>query len=313
MKLIFLFIAFITIFISCRNEKEVYMFSTFREPADKGLFLAYSSDGYHWNDLGGPWLKPEIGNQKVMRDPSVVSGPDGTFHMVWTSSWTGDLGFGYARSKDLVHWSEEQFIPVMEFDTSTVNTWAPELFYDDVNKEFIIVWASTIPFKFEKGEEEERNNHRLYYSTTKDFKNFSKTKLFMDPGFSVIDAVIVKRKKDDYVLVLKDNTRPERDIKVAFGKTPLGPWENISKSFTPKFTEGPAVLKLQDKWLIYFDAYRQKKYGAVETSDFKTFTNISDKISLPEGHKHGTIFKTNEKILNNLIQLSKSKKGDANE
>ena len=289
------------------------MFSTFREPADKGLFLAYSSDGYHWNDLGGPWLKPEIGNQKVMRDPSVVSGPDGTFHMVWTSSWTGDLGFGYARSKDLVHWSEEQFIPVMEFDTSTVNTWAPELFYDDVNKEFIIVWASTIPFKFEKGEEEERNNHRLYYSTTKDFKNFSKTKLFMDPGFSVIDAVIVKRKKDDYVLVLKDNTRPERDIKVAFGKTPLGPWENISKSFTPKFTEGPAVLKLQDKWLIYFDAYRQKKYGAVETSDFKTFTNISDKISLPEGHKHGTIFKTNEKILNNLIQLSKSKKGDANE
>ena len=297
----------LAIFTSCKNEKQVYIFSTFREPADKGLFLAYSYDGYHWSNLGGPWLKPEVGKQKVMRDPSVVSGLDGRFHMVWTSSWHGDLGFGYASSTDLVHWSEEQFIPVMQFDTSTVNVWAPELFYDDAGQQYIIVWASTIPFKFEKGIEEERNNHRLYYTTTKDFKNFTKTKLFLDPGFSVIDAVIVKRKKDDYVLVLKDNTRPERNIKVAFGKTPLGPWEDISKPFTSKYTEGPTVLGLKDKWLIYFDAYREKKYSSVETSDFKTFTDISDKISLPEGHKHGTIFKADEKILDNLIQLSQTK------
>jgi hypothetical protein len=192
----------------------------------------------------------------------------------------------------------------MAFDTSTVNVWAPELFYDDVKQEYIIVWASTIPFKFEKGMEEERNNHRLYYTVTKDFKSFSITKLFLDPGFSAIDAVIVKRKKEDYVLVLKDNTRPERNIKVAFEKTPLGPWENISKPFTPKFTEGPTVLKLKNKWLIYFDAYREKKYGAIETSDFKTFTDVSDKISLPEGHKHGTIFQADKKILDNLIKLS---------
>jgi hypothetical protein len=306
-------VVILILFTSGKSEKEVYMFSTFREPADKGLFLAYSYDGYHWSDLGGPWLKPEVGKQKVMRDPSVVSAPDGTFHMVWTSSWQGDLGFGYASSKDLVHWSQEQFIPVMDFDTSTVNTWAPELFYDDEKQDYIIVWASTIPFKFENGEEEERNNHRLYCTTTQDFKNFSKTKLFLDPGFSVIDAVIVKRKKGDYVLVLKDNTRPERDIKVAFGKSPLGSWKNISKPFTPEFTEGPAILKLKDKWIIYFDAYREKNYGAVETSDFITFRNISDEISLPEGHKHGTIFKADKKILDNLIQLSKSKMDKAHE
>lgn len=309
MKKCLIFLTAVLLFLfSCKSEKEVYMFSTFREPANKGLFLAYSYDGYHWNDLGGPWLKPEVGKQKVMRDPSVVSGPDGMFHMVWTSSWQGDLGFGYASSEDLEHWSEEQFIQVMDFDTSTVNVWAPELFYDDENEQFIMVWASTIPFKFEKGFEDERNNHRLYYTTTKDFKNFSKTKLYLDPGFSVIDAVIVKRQKDDYVLVLKDNTRPERNIKVAFGKTPLGPWENISEPFTEQFTEGPTVLKLANKWLIYFDAYREKKYGAVETTDFITFRNISDEISLPEGHKHGTIFKADEKILTHIIQISKTKK-----
>jgi hypothetical protein len=79
------------------------------------------------------------------------------------------------------------------------------------------------------------------YTITKDFKTFGDTKLFLDPGFSVIDAVIVKRATEDYVLVLKDNTRPERDIKVAFSNSPIGPWQNISKPFTDNFTEGPSL------------------------------------------------------------------------
>jgi hypothetical protein len=303
-----LFIVAVSFFMSCKQEKEIYLFSTFREPADKGLFLAYSYDGYTWNDLGGPWLEPEVGTQKVMRDPSVVSGPDGTFHMVWTSSWRDDPGFGYANSKDLVNWSEQKFISVMDFDTSTVNVWAPELFYDSEKEEYIIIWASTIPYKFERGIEEERNNHRMYYTITKDFKTFSETKLYLDPGFSVIDCVIVKRAPKDYVLVLKDNTRPERNLKVAFGESPLGPWKSISEPFTDKFTEGPTVLKSGNEWLIYYDAYRKKTYSTHKTSDFKTFSDISSEVNFPEGHKHGTVFKITERLLENLIQLAEQKR-----
>ncbi|MCW0481832.1 glycoside hydrolase family 43 protein [Gaoshiqia sediminis] len=294
--------------VSCQqaSEKEYYVFTTFREPADKGLFLAYSEDGYHWSDLGGPYLAPEIGNQKVMRDPSVVQGPDGTFHMVWTSSWRGDLGFGYASTTDFINWSEQQFIEVMT-DTSTVNVWAPELFYDDGGERFIIIWASTIPFKFEKGEEEERNNHRMYYTTTRDFKTFTETKLFLDPGFSVIDCVIVKRKKDDYVLVLKDNTRPNRNISVAFGKSPLGPFDNYSEPFTGFLTEGPTAVKIGNDYLIYYDSYGDKSYRAVKTSDFTVFTDISGDISLPEGHKHGTIVKVSKDVIDKLLQAKSEK------
>lgn len=278
-------------------QKKMYLFSTFREPATAGLYLASSSDGYHWDDLGGPYLKPEVGQQKVMRDPSVAQGPDGTFHMVWTSSWKGDLGFGYASTKDFIHWSAERFLPVMAYDTSTVNVWAPEIFYDDVKQYFIIVWASTIPFKFEKGQEDERNNHRLYYTTTKDFVTFTDTKLYFDPHFSVIDAMIVKREKKDYVLVHKDNTRPFRNIRVSFGESPLGPWSKSSEPFTAFKTEGPTVAKVGKEYLIYFDSYGDKKYGAVKTSDFKTFNNVSSEISLPAGHKHGTIFMVDKKIV----------------
>jgi len=208
-------------------SKKVYLFTGFHEPANEGLRLLYSSDGYNWTDLNKIFLKPEL-DDKIMRDPSIVQGPDGTFHLVWTSSWKGNKGFGYADSKDLIHWSDQQLINVMKDEPTAVNVWAPELFYDDEQNQFIIIWASTIPFRFEKGLEDENNNHRMYYTTTEDFKTFSETKLFLDPGFSVIDCVILKRGTKDYVLVLKDNTRPNRNIKVAFAANPLGPYSKPS-------------------------------------------------------------------------------------
>ncbi len=299
---------FLLAFYSCKQEeKTYYMFSSFREPATSGLYMAYSEDGYTWKDLGGSWLKPQVGTQKLMRDPSVVQGADGTYHMVWTSSWRGDLGFGYASSKDLINWSEQKIITAMT-DTSTVNVWAPELFYDDVNNQYIIIWASTIPFKFPKGIEDEKNNHRMYYMTTKDFVTFSETKLYYDPGFSVIDCVIVKKAPEDYVLVLKDNTRPNRYLQAAFGKSPLGPFTNITKPFSGLLTEGPTVEKIGDNYLIYYDFYGEKRYAAAKTSDFKTFTDVSNQISLPEGHKHGTIFTAKESTVKKIIEAARERK-----
>ncbi|WP_240643052.1 hypothetical protein [Sinomicrobium pectinilyticum] len=292
---------------SCTTGKddEIYIFTSFREPATDGLYLAYSKDGYQWEDLGGPYLKPGTGKSGIMRDPSIVKGPDGTYHMVWTTEWKGGNGFGYASSRDLINWSGQKYIPVMQHEPDVVNVWAPEIFYDEDEDRYIIIWASTIPHRFEKGEEEEKNNHRMYYVTTKDFKTFSDTKLFLDPGFSVIDAVIVRRGKDDYVLVLKDNTRPVRAIRVAFGKTPLGPFDNISEPLTDFLTEGPTVLQKDNKWLIYYDQYGDKSYGAVSTTDFRSFEDIHEQISLPEGHKHGTISTVSREVLQGLLEKHK--------
>ncbi|RKR84335.1 glycosyl hydrolase family 43 [Mucilaginibacter gracilis] len=284
---------------SCSTKKNVYLFTSFHEPATDGLRLLYSYDAYHWTDLNHVFIKPEVGD-KVMRDPSIAQGPDGVFHFVWTSAWTGGKGFGYADSKDLMHWSPQRLINVMDDEPTTVNVWAPEIFYDDDNSRFIIVWASTIPGRFKIGTETETNNHRLYYTTTTDFVTFSKEKLFYDPGFSAIDAEIVKRAKNDYVMVVKDNTRPNRNIKVAFSTSPLGPYTQASEAFTQGYTEGPTVAKAGSNYLIYYDAYREKIFGARSTTDFKTFTDITKQVSVPAGHKHGTIFKTTKKVLNQL-------------
>lgn len=294
----------VLLFTACSNK--AYLFTSFHEPATDGLRMLYSYDGYTWTDTDTVLLKPAIGNQKVMRDPSMVQGPDGTYHLVWTTSWRGDKGFGYASSKDLLHWSEQTMLPVMQQEPTTVNVWAPELFYDDEGKQFIMIWASCIPGRFEKGIEADSNNHRMYVTTTKDFKSFTPTQLFLDPSFSVIDAVIVKKAKADYVLVLKDNTRPERNLKVAFSHSPLGPWKNVSAPFSDNFTEGPSVVKVGSVWLIYYDSYQKKIYDAHSTTDFIHFKSITDKIKVPVGHKHGTIVPAKKKVVKKLLkQLNK--------
>jgi beta-xylosidase len=299
-----LFFAVIALF-SCKARKDVYLFTSFNEPATAGLRLLYSHDAYHWTDLKHIFITPQVGDAKIMRDPSIEQGPDGVYHLVWTIAWKNCKSIGYAESKDLIHWSPEREIDVMADEPTAVNAWAPELFYDDKGKQFIITWASTVPFRFPKGEEDENNNHRLYYTITKDFKTFSPAKLFLDPGFSVIDPEIIKIAKGKYVLVMKDNTRPNRNILVAFSNNPLGPYTDYSKRFTEMYSEGPTITKAGNDWLIYYDSYRLKKFGCVRTTDFKTFTNITDSVSVPQGHKHGTIFMVSEKVLKKIKNASK--------
>ena len=242
-----------------RADDTVYLFTSFRGNGEDGLRFLWSDDGYHWTEVPGTFLKPRVGPSKLMRDPSLLRGPDGTFHLVWTTGWKGDQGFGYARSKDLVHWSPQQFIPVMEHEPTTVNVWAPELFYDEPNEQFIICWASTIPGRFPDHAEPHDNNQRMYYTTTRDFKTFAPAKLFFDPDFSVIDCTIVKDGRR--ATCSCSRTTPGRcgHLRVAFGDSPLGPWRDVSQPFTEQLhRRARRSLKLGDDWIIYYDAYRSR-------------------------------------------------------
>ena len=284
------------------DTNRVYLFATFREPEQDGLRFAFTFDGYSWSNVPGLFLKAQV-DTKIMRDPSIARGPDGTWHLVWTSAWKGNNGFGYAHSKDLVHWSEQKFIPVMAHEPTVCNVWAPELFYDEKTKQFIVCWASTIPGRFPDHLEPHTNNHRMYFTTTRDFKAFTPAKLFLDPDFSVIDCQILKD-GDRYTLLLKDNTRPQRNIRVAFADTPLGPWRDISTNLTANFTEGPCGLKIGDDWLVYYESYQAKHYSAMKTRDFKTFIDVTSEMTFPPGLKHGTAFAATKKDLDYLWKVS---------
>ena len=178
-----------------------WVFSYFLDNGQDGMHLAYSRDGLKWTPLGGgrPFLAPTVGG-KLIRDPCIVLGPDNVFHAVWTTGWY-EQGIGIAHSKDLITWSEAAFLPVMVHERKAVNAWAPEIFFDDETGQYLIFWATTIPGRFpatdDSGSVNKEGialNHRIYRTTTRDFKDYSRAELFLDPGFNVIDATIAPRR-----------------------------------------------------------------------------------------------------------------------
>jgi len=271
-----------------------YIFSYFKGNGEDGLHLAYSEDGYAWRALNDdkPFFHPSVGKEKLTRDPSIVRGPDGMYHMVWTAGWS-EQGFGYAESRDLITWTNERYVPVMANEPTAMNTWAPEIFYDSLKTRYQIVWASTIPGRFpDSTGGGGKYNHRLYYTTTKDFKIFAPTKLLYDRGFSVIDADIVKD-GTRYVMFLKDEreTPAQKNIRIAYAERPEGPWSQATRPITGDYwAEGPTVLKVGWEYIVYFDRYREHRYGAVVSTDLANWEDASVQLAVPDGMRHGTAF-----------------------
>lgn len=290
-----------TYHLKADTTEKRYVFAYFKNNGKDGLHLAGSTDGLKWKSFknDSSFLEPTVSNDKLMRDPCIIRGLDGKFHMVWTVSWT-DKGIGYASSSDLIHWSEQQYIPVMAHEEGARNSWAPEITVDPVSQTYMIYWATTIKGKFTEtlGTLEDGYNHRMYYVTTKDFKTFSDTKLLYEPGFNVIDATIL-RDKGRYVMFLKDETREpvQKNLKIAYADELTGPYTAASKAITGNYwAEGPTAMKKDGNWLVYFDRYRDHKYGVISSSDLVNWADISDQIALPKGIRHGTILEVSKDV-----------------
>ncbi len=281
---------------------EVYLFTYFTKNGEDGLHLAWSEDGYKWQSLrgGAPVLAPHIGSkEQLLRDPCVVRGPDGTYHLVWTSGWW-EKGIGYASTKDFITWSEQREIPVMAHEPTARNSWAPEIVYDETKGEFVIFWTTTIPGRFPEtaGASEDQLNHRVYATTTKDFQTFTPTKLFYDPGFSCIDMTFLRADGKQW-LVIKDETKfpkPAKNLRLASAASVQGPFGPLGAPFSPPglWSEGPTAVKIGDTYMVYFEAYMQKHYCAMRSRDLQTWEDVTDKVQFiapgtPERMKHGSI------------------------
>lgn len=285
------------------------LFAYFEGNGEDGLHFAHSDDGLMWQPVGGgrSVLKPAVGRDKLMRDPHITEGPDGTFHMVWTSSWKEPV-IGYATSRDLIRWSEQRAITPMTHEPDVRNVWAPETFYDAATKQFLLFWSSTIPGRFPATDASGGNglNHRIYYTTTKDFREFAPTKILYDQGFNVIDATIIKEGAR-YVMFLKDETKlpaAQKNLRVAVSLRAEGPYGEASPPITGNYwAEGPSAIQMGGRWIVYFDKYTEHRYGAVASSDMKRWEDISAQVKFPAGARHGTVLRVPHAVLSGLLNL----------
>lgn len=198
----------VVLICSCGVEaaEDVFLLSYFKGNGETGVFLACSEDGLTFRDLNegrAVFMPPAWEGQNLTRDPSIVF-YDGLFHMVWTSSWVGTC-FGAATSPDLKRWSEPVCVrPFRSWpaDDQPHNTWAPEVHWDPVQKNYAILWSSaTAGVEGDGGHNSgglekdpsrkvkpDLRHHRTFISRTTDFKDFTDATVFFSPGFSEIDA-----------------------------------------------------------------------------------------------------------------------------
>jgi len=294
-------------------EDTAYIFSSFRGDGETGLHLAYSLDGLTWTALRGDasYMIPEVGGQ-LMRDPCIIKGPDGRYHMVWTTGWW-ENNIGIAHSSDLISWTDQTQLDVMAHEPGVMNSWAPEIFYDEETTEYVIFWSSSVPDRFPETDDRgdirsttgKSLNHRIYFVTTRDFEIFSETQLFYDGGFVSIDASLLKD-GDHYIMFLKDETKrpePEKNIRIAVADQAQGPYGPASAPFSPKgvWVEGPTAVTINGVHYVYFDAYMEHRMRAMRSGDLEHWEDISDQITFPEGIRHGSVLPVSRDVLDRLI------------
>jgi GH43 family beta-xylosidase len=284
-----------------RPDQKNYLFAYFVEVTQgrgDGLRLAHSHDGLHWGAIGGGgkvFMPPSVGGGSF-RDPHVMRGPDGIYHLVWTTScvpWAEancvqDRGFGHATSPDLVTWSEADYVTI---DLEVEHVWAPETYYDAASGEYMIFWSS--PLDQTQGSDP----HNIYYVLTEDFETFSAPAvLYSQPGRNFIDATI-RADSGGYLMVLKDEADGQKNLRVLrsmklFGD---GAWTSApSAPITGNYAaEGPSFLERDGTLYVYFDKYGEGAYGALRASEGadltapSAWTDISSSVFFP-GVRHGT-------------------------
>jgi hypothetical protein len=281
-----------------RPDAATYLFTYFSEQAlgrGDGLRLAHSHDALTWGGIGAAkvFLRPTVGG-KSFRDPNVIRDSHDNYHLVWTTScvpWAEpgcvqDRGFGYARSNDLVHWTDPTYVPV---DLPVEHVWAPETIYDERTRKFMVTWSSPLD-----RDPNAPDPHSIYYMLTRDFRSFTPPAvLYSQPGRDFIDATIYKQ-GDQYLMFLKDEAGDQKNIRALTSSSLLRWTGPPSEKLTGNYgAEGPSVMERDGRLYLYFDKYGEGTYGALRSTGLTDLTNpaswedISSSVSFT-GVRHGT-------------------------
>lgn len=294
------------------SGRESLVFTSFSAGEERSLFLLYSRNGYAWERIGVAFTLPEIG----FRDPAIARGPDGVYHVVWTSSRPASIA--YSSSRDLIQWSHPRALPVMQSEPDCRNAWAPELFFDELAGEWLIIWSSTVSGRFPETIGGDGWNNRLYYCTTKDFQKLSPPQLFFDPGYACIDGAILKRGLRYYLVYKNESVIPASHrqdeksgepaaplyhdyIEIAVSDSPRGPWTGISRPLDIQSVEAPAPIEIDGRVFVYYDLWSRGKYGGMVSDDMIDWQDKTTAMTFPENHRHGTPIHVPTETLERLL------------
>ena len=255
-----------------------FLMSAFNATSENELSIFSSYDGATFTSTASETYTPSSG---LLRDPSIMQMPDGTYYVTYTTGWGGST-FGVARSRDLKHLDH-----VADVDIGlpgVTNVWAPEWFRDTDGGISIVVSLSMAGTK---------GPFAAYALKAADVATgtFAAPVAMAGLGNNHIDTFPVKS-GDTYYAFTKNETT--KTIELATAKSLTGPW-TIDKTGDwagwGDWIEGPAVVKLPNNgWRIYFDDYRTKTYWYSDSFDgFKTWSKKQELGGVSGAVRHFTV------------------------
>ena len=297
-----------------------YLFAHFKEkltPDGEQVYFSVSRDGLNWEEVNGgnPVLTARLG-EKGCRDIEVVRLHTGGFMIITTDlcvanrydenfnlDWsdinrTGSKSLRMWKADDLEHFSEERLVCFGREDFGCM--WAPEVFFDVENEEYLIHWGSTVA-------EDDYSHMSVYCSVTKDFETFSEPKLYFTKDSEILDSHITKS-GNVYHLFYKSARNPSMNMH-ATSDNLYGPFEHDERfeKYMEKIDkawayEGPTTYTLPDgRWCLMLDFFgcEKEKMGyvpfvspAVGDMNFEKMTEL---FSFPYGFKHGKVIEITDK------------------
>ncbi len=291
------------------KDMKAYLMVYFKDDTH-GLYMALSKDGYTFTDVnnGKPVIAGDtIAEQKGIRDPHIMRGPDGTFYLAMTDlhifaqkagyrntewerdgkeyGWGNNRGLVLMKSNDLINWTRHN----LRVDTAFPGykdigcAWAPEMIYDEGRSAIMLYFT----MRFKNG------LNRLYYT----YMNTDFNKMLIEPAMlflypkanaSYIDADITRVGNKYHMFYTPHDGTP--GVKQAISDSINTGYVYDPKWYDPesRACEAPNVWKRigEEKWVLMYDIYGIKphNFGFSETTDFVEFTDL--------GHFNEGVMKT---------------------
>ena len=247
---------------------------------------------------------------KGLRDPFIIRSAEGdTFYLLATdlkaypavdfgeAQETGSRYMEIWESTDLVHWSDQRHVKVSSDFAG--NTWAPEAVWDPEQDAYLVHWSSTL---YDNAEHEGESYNRIMYATTRDFREFSEPRVWIDRGWQTIDTTVIQH-EGVYYRFLKDERSRGGDApygKSIFSETSTSltgaEWKPLAEGIglgTIIQGEGPLVYKsnIEEKWYLWIDEFTsERRYVPFETTDLAGGEWIASKDHrLPKDPCHGVV------------------------
>ncbi|ANZ41144.1 beta-xylosidase [Lentzea guizhouensis] len=307
-----------------------FYFTGESSPIGEQVYAAASrgNNPLDWTEVNGgqPVLKSSLGELGV-RDPFILRSPDGDrFYLLATDlkinggrGWdaaqrTGSRSIMVWESTDLRNWSRQRSVQVSP--PTAGNTWAPEALWDAQRGTYVVYWASKLYAENDPNHTGSSYN-RMMYATTRDFVTFSPAKVWIDPGYSVIDSTVIEHQGTYY--------RYTKDERNNSSSSPCSKYITAEKStdlLDPSYDfvaecigkatstspglsagEGPTGFKsnTEDRWYLFIDEYGGRGYVPFETTDLASGRwTMSTGFRLPASPRHGTVLPVTQAELDRL-------------